>query len=95
VIGPGLHLVHPVGVVIGGDVRVGAGCWIHQGVTLGCGARSGQPTLGDGVHVGAGAVVLGGVMVGDGAVIGAGAVVVSDVPAGATARGVPAVVYPR
>jgi serine O-acetyltransferase len=95
VFGPGLNLVHPVGVVIGGGVRAGAGCWIYQGVTLGHGTRPGQPVLGDGVHVGAGAKVLGGVHVGNGAVIGAGAVVVTDVPAGASARGVPAVAHPR
>jgi serine O-acetyltransferase len=50
------------------------------------------PVIGDGVLVGAGARVLGGISLGDGCSIGANAVVIRDVPAGATAVGVPAVV---
>ncbi len=42
------------------------------------------------MDVGAGAKILGPVSVGDHAVIGANAVVLRDVPAGATAVGVPA-----
>jgi serine O-acetyltransferase len=42
------------------------------------------------VFIGTGAAVLGAVTVGDGARIGANAVVLQDVPAGATAVGVPA-----
>jgi serine O-acetyltransferase len=48
------------------------------------------PTIGDGVFIGAGARVLGGISIGDGAVIGANAVVTNDIPAGATAVGIPA-----
>jgi acetyltransferase-like isoleucine patch superfamily enzyme len=46
--------------------------------------------IGAGVWIGAGAKVLDGVSVGDHAIVGAGAVVRADVPAGATAVGVPA-----
>jgi serine O-acetyltransferase len=49
-----------------------------------------HPTLGRGVVIGAGAKVLGPVLVGDGAKIGSNAVVVRDVPPGATAVGIPA-----
>ena len=84
VFGPGLCIMHSPGIVVGPQVRVGARATIYQGVTLGDGPRPGQPTIGDDVLIGAGAVVLGGVSVGDGARIGAGAVVVDDVPAGAT-----------
>jgi serine O-acetyltransferase len=42
------------------------------------------------VVVGAGAKILGPILVGDGAKIGSNAVVVRDVPAGATAVGIPA-----
>ena len=48
------------------------------------------PVLGDGVEVGAGAVVIGKVTIGDGAMIGPNAVVMSDVPAGMTAFSAPA-----
>lgn len=47
-------------------------------------------TVGDGVLVGANAVVLEGVQIGDGAVVAAGAVVTQDVPANAVVAGAPA-----
>jgi acetyltransferase-like isoleucine patch superfamily enzyme len=46
--------------------------------------------IGSGAWIGAGAVVFDGITIGDRAVVGAGAVVRADVPAGATAVGVPA-----
>ncbi|MCW1069429.1 hypothetical protein OJ604_11540, partial [Streptococcus anginosus] len=49
-----------------------------------------HPTLGNGVMVGAGAKILGPVHIGDGSQVGANAVVVHDVPAEATAVGIPA-----
>jgi serine O-acetyltransferase len=49
-----------------------------------------HPTLGKGVVVGAGAKILGPILIGDGAKIGSNAVVVKAVPAGATAIGIPA-----
>jgi acetyltransferase-like isoleucine patch superfamily enzyme len=50
----------------------------------------GAITIGDGVFIGQGCVIFGGVTIGDGATIGAGSVVLRDVPAGASAMGVPA-----
>ena len=50
----------------------------------------GVPTLGDHVQVACHVCILGPVTVGDRAKIGAGAVVISDIPADATAVGVPA-----
>lgn len=84
---------HQSGIVIHGNSRIGDDCVIRQNVTLGIRRENelaAAPTLGRGVSVGAGAVILGGVTIGDGAQIGANAVVVKDVPAGATAVGVPA-----
>jgi len=46
--------------------------------------------LGRGVVLGAGAKLLGPILVGDGAKVGSNAVVVRDIPAGATAVGIPA-----
>lgn len=57
--------------------------------------RSAGIEVGAGVWVGAGAKILDGVSLGDRSVIGAGAVVRADVPAGATAVGVPARVLTR
>ncbi|MCU0703354.1 MAG: hypothetical protein MUF18_05120 [Fimbriiglobus sp.] len=87
--GPGFVLIHSQGVVINGSVRGGRDVRIEHQVTIG--AEKGQsPLLGDDVFVGAGAKILGPVCVGNGAKIGANAVVVQDVPAGATAVGIPA-----
>lgn len=88
---------HQSGIVVHGNSVIGDDCVIRQGVTLGI-RREDQPdqapVLGKGVSVGAGAVILGGVNLGDGANIGANAVVLKDVPAGATAVGIPAKILP-
>ena len=62
---------------------------IFQQATLAVGS-DGAPRLGGNVLVGSGAKLLGGIRIGDNAQIGANAVVLDDVPAGATAVGVPA-----
>jgi serine O-acetyltransferase len=90
-IGGGLLIPHPNGIVIHPDAVVGPNCLIFQQVTLGSGGPiEGCPRLGGHVDVGAGAKILGGVTIGDHARIGANAVVLTDVPAGATAVGIPA-----
>ena len=81
----GLALLHPSGVVIHPDARIGPNCLIFQQVTLTKGVR-----LAGHVDIGAGAKLVRGVSVGAHAVIGANAVVVNDIPAGATAVGIPA-----
>ena len=88
-IGPGLYIAHPVGTVLMAE-SVGANASFIAAVTLGMRETHEFPTLADGVMVGAGARVLGGITLGDGCTIGANAVVIGDVPAGATAVGVPA-----
>jgi serine O-acetyltransferase len=92
VVGRRLFIDHAMGVVIGETAEVGDDVMLYHGVTLG--GRSMQrvkrhPTLGDGVTVGAGATVLGPVIIGDCAQIGANAVVVKDVPPHAVVVGVP------
>lgn len=87
--GPEFVLVHAQGVVINGAVRGGSGILIEHQVTLGAEGRL-SPRIGSGVFIGAGAKILGAVTVGDGARVGANAVVLKDVPAHATAVGVPA-----
>lgn len=89
-IGGGLLLPHPNGVVVHPLATIGPNCLIFQQVTIGAGGRPGFPTIGGHVDIGAGAKVLGGVVIGDHARIGANAVVTADVPAHATAVGIPA-----
>ncbi len=81
------------GVVIHELAEIGNECIINQGVTIGADAESltdDAPKLGRGVTLGAGAVVVGCVIIGDGAKIGPNAVVTTDVPAGALAIAPPA-----
>lgn len=92
-IGGGLLIPHPNGIVIHPGVRIGPNCLLFQQVTIGH-AKDGVPTLGGHVDVGAGAKLLGPITIGDHAIIGANAVVTVDVPAGATAVGVPARILP-
>lgn len=89
-IGGGLLLPHPNGIVIHPNARIGVNCLIFQQVTLGTLASGGTPVLSGHVDVGAGAKLLGPVVVGEHAVIGANAVVLQDVPAHHTAIGIPA-----
>jgi serine O-acetyltransferase len=91
-IGEGLFIDHGMGVVIGETAVIGDNCHLLQGVTLGGTSTrrvKRHPTLGNGVTVGAGAVVLGAITVGNNARIGAGSVVVANVPPNATVVGVP------
>jgi serine O-acetyltransferase len=94
VVAPGLYLLHGQ-VVIDGFTRIGAGAIIAPFVTIGLRAGSFDgPVVGAHVSIGTGAKVIGEVRIGDGATVGANAVVVTDVPARATATGVPAKVHP-
>jgi serine O-acetyltransferase len=81
----GLVMVHPNGIVIHPDAKIGPNCLILQQVTLVAGVK-----LGGHVDIGAGAKIIRPVSIGDHAKIGANAVVLCDVPPGATAVGIPA-----
>lgn len=94
-IGPGLLLPHTQGSVIGAWT-IGSNVTIFQGVTLGArsldfnASSATRPTIGDGVIIGAGAKVLGGIVLGDNCRVGANSVVLSDVPPEGLAVGAPA-----
>ena len=92
-IGKGLVIDHGTGVVIGETTEIGDNCTLYQGVTLGgTGKDVGKrhPTLGDNVLVGAGAKVLGPIMIESNSKIAANAVVLKDIPESSTAVGIPA-----
>jgi serine O-acetyltransferase len=91
-IGEGLFIDHAIGVVIGETAIVGDDVTMYHGATLGgrllaSGKR--HPTVGDRVMIGAGAKILGPVVIGHDSRIGANAVVVRDVADGSVIVGVP------
>lgn len=91
-IGHGLFIDHGMGVVIGETAEIGNECTLYHGVTLGGTTwrrEKRHPTLGNNVVVGAGAKIIGPVVVGDNVRIGSNSVVTRDVPADATVVGIP------
>jgi len=92
-IGKRLFMDHGLGIVIGETAEIGNDVTLYHAVTLGGTSLTHakrHPTLMDGVIVGAGAQILGPVVIGRGARVGANAVVVHDVPENATVVGIPA-----
>lgn len=94
-IGERLFIDHGVGVVIGQTAIIGDDVTMYHGVTLGGVGREGDngrrhPTIGNNVMVGAGAQILGGLIIGNKAKIGANSVVTNNIPENATAIGIPA-----
>lgn len=92
-IGSGILFDHATGLVVGETAIIGNNVSILHNVTLGgTGSEAGMrhPTIGDGVLIGAGAILLGNVKIGDGAKIGSGSLVLIDVPPRTTAVGNPA-----
>jgi len=87
--GPGLVILHSIGVVINSSVRAGSNLVIEHGVTIGA-EKDRSPALGDNIYIGAGAKILGAVTIGSNVKIGANAVVTHDIPDNATAVGIPA-----
>lgn len=90
-VGPGLSIYHGFGIVVNDHARIGANVAIRNSVTIGHQHPGGGcPVIGDGVSIGAGAIILGDITIGDGARIGAGAVVIRSVEPGDVVVGNPA-----
>lgn len=97
-IGRRFFIDHGMGIVIGETAEIGDDVMLYHGVTLGgqvLTQTKRHPTLEDSVTVGAGAKILGPIVVGAGSSVGANAVVTKDVPADCIATGVPATSRPR
>lgn len=91
-----INLPHPVGIVVGHGVEIGADATLYQSVTLGQDGRvEGYPVVGAGSTLYAGCVVIGPRRIGRDAVVGANSVVLGDVPDEAVAVGAPARILQR
>jgi serine O-acetyltransferase len=96
-IGRNFRIDHFGGIIISGYATFGDNCIIRNGVTIGLQDidHPVAPRIGNNVEIGAGAKLLGDIVVGDNVTIGANAVVIKSVPPDSIAVGVPAHVRPK
>ncbi|WP_190600013.1 serine O-acetyltransferase [Candidatus Vesicomyidisocius sp. SY067_SCS001] len=92
VIGRRFFIDHGMGVVIGETAEIGDDCTLYHGVTLGGttwqkGKR--HPVLGNNVVIGAGAKILGPIVLADNVRVGSNSVVVKSIDESQTVVGVP------
>ena len=93
IIGKCLFIDHGMGVVIGETSVIGDYVLMYHQVTLGTTGKDigkRHPTIGSHVVIGAGAKILGPIVVGDYVKIGANSVVLKDVESYSTVVGIPA-----
>ncbi len=91
-IGPGLRVLHPMGIYIAPGVRIGHRLTINQGaaVSKSLAEGSAEPVVGSYVQLSPGAKIVGRVTVGDRVLVGPNSAVVTDVEDDARVMGVPA-----
>ena len=90
-IGKNTEFLHAgLGVVIHGDAVIGERATILHNVTIGGRGKTQVPVIGNGVFIGAGAIILGDIMIGDNVKVGANALVINSIPAYSVVAGVPA-----
>jgi serine O-acetyltransferase len=94
-LGRGVYFVHPIGIVIGGNARVGDRVKLMGSNTVGTAKDNGYPVVEQDVVLGVGSRVLGPIRVGESSAVGANAVVLNDLPPGSVAVGIPARVVRR
>ena len=85
----GFRIDHFGGIIINSQFICGSDLTITHGILIGQ-TDSGVPQLGNGVSLGVGAKIIGGITLGDGVMVGAGSVVTKSFPAHAIIAGVPA-----
>ena len=91
-IGKGSKLAYGgIGMVIHERAVIGDNCVIGQGMTIGGRSKKYEvPRIGNNVYIGAGARILGDVVIGDEVIIGPNAVVLESIPNNSIAVGIPA-----
>ncbi len=94
-IGHSFYIGHFGGIIFNKDAVIGDNCNVAQNVTIGVsglGEKRGVPIIGNNVYIAANSVIAGKIVIEDDVLIGACSLVSSDVKAGSTAIGVPALV---
>ena len=81
------HMLY--GIFISQGAKIGTGCTIYHGVTIGSNTLAqskgvGAPTIGRNCFIGAGAMIIGNCKIGDNVRIGANCIVTENVPDNAT-----------
>jgi serine O-acetyltransferase len=96
IVGENFKIDHFGGIVVSGYAQIGSNCRIRNGVVIGLKNINEPvaPKIGNNVDIGAGAKVLGNIIIGNNVVIGANAVVICNVPDNSIAVGVPAIIKP-
>jgi len=97
-IGKDFFIDHGSGTVIGETAEVGDNVTIYQNVSLGGTSLKQEkrhPTVGNNVVIGAGAKLLGPIVIGDNVKIGSNSVVTKDVPPNSVVVGVPGRIVSR
>ncbi|MER2295049.1 MAG: serine acetyltransferase [Desemzia incerta] len=79
------------GIIVHPRAKIGKNCTIHQQVTIGNAVEGGEaPIIGDNCYIGAGAKIIGEIIIGSNVTVGANAVVTKDIPDNCVCGGVPA-----
>lgn len=89
-VGTGTRFIHPVGITIGGDSRIGDRVTFLGGNTVGTSNENGYPFIENDVTIGAGARIIGPVTIGSGSIIGANSMVNKSTSNGSISVGIPA-----
>jgi serine O-acetyltransferase len=97
---PGVMIVHGMGLCVSHTARVAGGTILFQNVTLGEGIdpdtrEVGAPCVGEDVHIGAGATLVGPITIGAGTKVMAGCFLTRSVPAGSLVEAPPPVIRAR
>lgn len=97
-IGKGLYLGHAFNITINGNAVIGDYCSIHKGATIGQenrGRRKGCPTIGNKVHIGINAAIVGKITIGDDVMIAPNTYINCDVPSHSVVLGNPCKIIHR
>jgi serine O-acetyltransferase len=90
-VGRRVKLEHFGGMILGAR-QIGDDVRIRQNTTFGIRSTddlNAKPTIGNGVDIGVGAVIVGNITIGDNSVIGANSVVYTNIPRDSVVSGVP------